>query len=299
MHRPRAQLPPERASGRLAVQGAHGPVADALGRHALGHPPAVAPVRGPVRAVRRACRATGVREPRRAQRGAAGARGDRRRRPVRVPGRWPMGADLGVAAPAAPPRRAAGPRGDGRPDAVPQVQHGTLGARDAARRGPGARAPDGRCRRGQGVRRRGRGRADARRHARGEEHGLGPGPRQPRVPRRLERLRDRRARCVLGHARHAAGLVRAVWLARHGHRGRDGLGSGGRDGPRRRPRRQPGSRPVDRLVPHPQGPRLRQDRRPQPWHRVAHERARVLGRPPLVHGAVRGRVRRRRRACAR
>ena len=90
------------------------------------------------------------------------------------------------------------------------------------------------------------------------------------------------------------GLVRAVWLARHGHRGRDGLGSGGRDGPRRRPRRQPGSRPVDRLVPHPEGPRLRQDRRPQPWHRVAHERARVLGRPQAVHGALRGRVRRRR-----
>ena len=42
VHRPRPELPPERPPGRLALQGAHAPVADALRRHALGRAPAVA-----------------------------------------------------------------------------------------------------------------------------------------------------------------------------------------------------------------------------------------------------------------
>ena len=51
---------------------------------------------------------------------------------VRLPRRRPLGADLGVAAAAAPARRPARARGDGRPHAVPEVQHRALRARDAA-----------------------------------------------------------------------------------------------------------------------------------------------------------------------
>ena len=65
---------------------------------------------------------------------------------VRVPRRRPLGADLGVAAEAAPPRRPARARGDGRPDAVPEVQHRPFRARHAARRRRGAQPEAGRGR---------------------------------------------------------------------------------------------------------------------------------------------------------
>ena len=69
VHRPRAQLPPERPPGRLPLQGPHAVVADALGRHALGPAPAMAALWRSVRAQRRPHRAAHLRDAGRAQRG--------------------------------------------------------------------------------------------------------------------------------------------------------------------------------------------------------------------------------------
>ncbi len=127
----------------------------------------------------------------------------RRRRPLRLPGRWPLGPHLGGPAHLPAPRRPARPRGDGRQDTALQGQHRSLRPRHARRCRRGAGAQAGRLPGGQGLRR-GRGRRPhARRHPRDAQLGLGPGPRQPRLPGRLERLRHRPARRLLGPLRHA------------------------------------------------------------------------------------------------
>ena len=237
MHRPGAQLPAERPPRRLAVQGAHDGLAAAVRRHALGRAAALAPVRRPVRAVRRAHRAAGLRHAGRAQRGHAGPARAHRRGRVRLPRRRPLGADLGTAPEAAPPRRPARARRDGRPDPVPEVQHRPLRARHAPGRGRGAEPQAGRGRPGQGLRVRGRGRPHARLGARDQEPGLGPGPGQPGLHGRLERLRHRPpARLQRGRG-HPGRLVRALRLAGQRHRARHGVGAGhrGRAGGRLRP----------------------------------------------------------------
>ena len=80
------------------------------------------------------------------------------------------------------------------------------------RRGAGAQA---RRRAGrQGLRHRGRGRADPGRHPRDEELRLGPGAGQPLLPHRLERLRHRRPP---GQQRRCYGTP-ADWFGSHGWR---------------------------------------------------------------------------------
>ena len=256
----------------------------------------VAPVRRPVRAVRRAHGAARLRHARGAERGGPGPARARRGGRVRVPRRRPLGADLGVAAAPAPPRRPARARRDGRPDAVPEVQHRPLRARHAPGRGGGAQPEAGRRQRGEGVRFRGRGRAHPGLGARDQEPGLGPGPGQPGVHGRLERLRHRPAPGLHRGRGHAGGLVRAVRLAGQRHRARHGMGPGHPGGAGGGLRREPRPRADDGLVRHAQGPRLRQVRRGQPRHGVADERRAVLGHAQGVHGQVRGDVRGRRRA---
>ena len=163
-------------------------------------------------------------------------------------------------------------------------------------RGRGAQPEAGRRGRGEGLRVRGRGRADPRLGARDQEHGLGPGPGQPGLPGRLERLRHRPPAGLQRGGRHAGGLVRALRLAGQRHRARHGVGPGHRGGPGGGLRRQPRSRAEHGLVRDPQGPRLRQGRRRQPRHPLADERRAVLGGPQGVHGQVR---RRRTRASTR
>ena len=80
--------------------------------------------------------------------------------------------------------------------------------------------------RGEGLRLRGRGRAHPRLGARDQEHRVGPGPGQPGLHGRLERLRHRPAARLQRGGRHAGGLVRAVRLAGHRHRARHGVGAG-------------------------------------------------------------------------
>ena len=79
-----------------------------------------------------------------------------------LPRRRPLGADLGVAAAAAPARRPGRPRRDGRQDALPEVQHRPVRPRDAASRGRGDGPEARRRRRGQGLRDRRRRRPDRR-----------------------------------------------------------------------------------------------------------------------------------------
>ena len=195
----------------------------------------------------------------------------------------------------APPRRPARARRDGGQDALPEVQHGPVRPRHAAGRGRGA-GPQARRLRGRPrLRRRGRGRPHAGRQPRDAQRGLGPGPLQPRLPGRLERLRDRRVPRLLGRARDAGDLVRGLRLARHRHARRHGVGSRDARGAGGGPRREPGEASLGGLVPDPQGPRLRQVRRRQPRHAAPDERAGVLGRAPRVHGEVRRDLRGRRR----
>ena len=66
------------------------------------------------------------------ERGAARPPRPRRRRPLRLPGRRPLGPDLGGPAHLPAPRRPAGPRGDGRQDPAPQGQHRPLRPRHAS-----------------------------------------------------------------------------------------------------------------------------------------------------------------------
>ena len=96
------------------------------------------------------------------------------------------------------------------------------------------------CPERQGLRHRGRRGPDAGRHPRDPELGLGPRARQPRVPRRLERLRHRSAPDLLGRLRLARGLVRLARLAHPRHARGHGLGPRDPDDPRGRTRRQPG-----------------------------------------------------------
>ncbi len=134
-----------------------------------------------------------------------------------VPNAGERAAHLGGPLVAAPQRALAGARRDGGQDPLLQVQHRTLGTRRArgARRGDGAEAR--RRTRGARLRDRRRRRSHRRRAPRGQELGLGPRARQPRLPVRLERPRHRHLRQLRGRPRHAAGLVRALWLARRRH----------------------------------------------------------------------------------
>ena len=89
----------------------------------------------------------------------------------------------------------------------------------------------GRRRRGEGLRVRGRRRAHPGFGPRDQEHSMGPGPGQPGLHGRLERLRHRPAAGLERGGGHTDRLVRAVRLAGHRHRARDGVGAGHRDGP--------------------------------------------------------------------
>ena len=82
---------------------------------------------------------------------------------------------------------------------------------------------------------------------------------------------------------------------RHDGRLRMGSGHGRRAGGG--PRQEPRGRPLGGVVPHAQGPRLR-GRQQEPRHALADERARVLGRPPRVHGPPRSDLRGRGRGGA-
>ncbi len=163
------------------------------GGDALGPAPAVAAVRRSVRAFGGPHGAAHLRHAGRAQRGVPRPLRARRRRALRVPGRRPVGAHVGAAPQAPAARRPARPRRDGGQDPLPEVQHRPVRPRHGARRRRGTRAEA--CRRGrdQGLRLRGRGRADAGRRPRGTPHGVGSRAQQPRFHDRLERLRHRRA----------------------------------------------------------------------------------------------------------
>ena len=288
MHRPVPQLPAERAPRRVTVQGAHDAGPAAVRRHALGRAAAVAAVRRPFRALGRPHGAARLRHPRGAQRGRPGAARAHRGGRVRLPRRRPVGADLGMAAPPAPTRRPARARRDGGQDALPEVQHRPVRARHAAGRGRGARPEAGRRRPGEGLRIRGRRRAHPGFGPRDQEHGVGPGPGQPGLHGRLERLRHRPAAGLERGGGHAVGLVRAVRLAGHRHRARHGVGAGHPHGPGGFARRQCRSGADHGVVRHAEGPRLRQGRRGQSRHALADERPAVLGGAQGVHGPLRG-----------
>ncbi len=135
-----------------------------LGRHALGPPPTVAALRGPLRPVGRPHRSRSSTPPWLSSTSRCGRVTTCDRRPAFAfpdGGRWALTWEdlLGLAAPGRPAR----PRRDGRQDPLPQVQHGPVRPRHAAGRRRGARAQAGRRRRCQGLRRRGRGRPDPRR----------------------------------------------------------------------------------------------------------------------------------------
>ncbi len=296
VHRPRAQLSPERPSGRVALEGAPAARDDALGGDALGHPPAVAPVRRPLRPLRRAHRARRLCGARRAERGASHARRARRRSRIRLSRRRQMGAHIRGPAHAPPPPRPRRPPGDGGQDAVLQVQHGAVGARHAAVRRRSARPQAGRRGRCPRLRRRGGRGPHRRRESRDAQRGVGARPVEPRVPRRLERLRHRRFRRIVGRAGHARDMVRRVRVAGHRHDGRQRVGAGDASGARGRAWRQPGPCPVRRVVPHPQGPRVSQVRQQESRLTARDEQRTVLGAAPRVHDKVRHELCRRGRA---
>src|SRR5450759_3647607 len=166
-------LSPERSPGRIAVQGPHVPLADPLRRNALGHPPAVAALRRPLRPFRRPHRAARLRHARRSQRGAAGQIRADRRSAIRLPGGRAVRPDLGEPADLEASRRSARPRRDGGPNALLQGKHGAVGPRHAVRGRRGACARGGGRRRRQGLHGRRRRRPDARRRSRDKELGLG------------------------------------------------------------------------------------------------------------------------------
>ena len=215
MHRLVTELPSERPSGRIPLQGAPAARVVALRGHALGHSPSLAAVRRQVRALGRTHGSCRVLDARSTQRGSPRAPRSHRRSALCLSGRWSMGADLGLASPAPPTRRAAGTPRDGGKNPVPQVQHRPVRARDGTCGGRGARAQA--CRRGggQGLRSGRRRWAHRWRQPRDEEHRVGARPFQLGVPRRLERLRYRPACCLERGARFAGRLVRTLRVAGH------------------------------------------------------------------------------------
>ena len=296
VHRPDPERSAVGSSRRVPVEGPPPARDAAVGGDALGHPAPMAALRRPLRAVGGTHRAAGLRHAGRPQRGSPGAPRGRWRSPVRLPGRRALGADLGGPADIPPSRRAARSRRDGRQDPLLQGQHRAVRPRPAVRGRPGARAQDGRRRGGQGLRRRGRGRAHAGRHARDTQLRVWPRAVEPRPPDRLERLRDRRPAGLQRRLRRTRGLGRAARLARRRDPGRDVLGPGDADRARRRPRREPRSTAVRGLVPDPEGPRLRQGGRRVARHAASPQQPGLLGRSPSLHGALRRHLRGRRPA---
>ena len=260
-----AELPPERPPGRLALEGAPAARAHAVGRHALGHPAPLAALRRPLRALGRPHRAARLRHARRAQRGAARAprrAGARPPTPSPTAGKWALTwEDLLKLRRRGGPAR---PRRDGGQDPLPQVQHR---ARRATACPPAAgealalkRAG---AERGQGLRRRGRGRPD--RRAPATRRRTRPGAWASTTSSSWSTGTTSASTTTpisRGRPRHAARLVRALRLARA-----SGTEQGTEWGPVTRAlleavaRREP--RPdVPRmvLVQDAQGPRLRQVR---------------------------------------
>ena len=133
-HRPRAELPPERPPRRVALQGPHAAVADALRRRCAGTcagrgcRSAIASCSAPATP----CRSSTRRWPCSTRHSASRHERDGDAR-LRVPRRRPVGAHLGAAAQAAAARRPARPRRDGGQDPLPEVQHRAVGPRHGAR----------------------------------------------------------------------------------------------------------------------------------------------------------------------
>src|SRR5258706_3013984 len=94
VHRSGAELPPERPSRRLALEGPHARLAHALGRDAPRRAASLAAVRGPLRALGGPHHPSGVRDPRGAERGGACAASTPRPSALRVPPRRQVRAHL-------------------------------------------------------------------------------------------------------------------------------------------------------------------------------------------------------------
>ena len=201
-----------------------------------------------------------------------------------------MGVDIRGSHEAPPPRRASRPRRDGGEDPVPQVQHRPVGPRPALRGGRGARSEARGRRRGQGLRHRGRGRAHPGREPRGEELRVGTRPFEPGLPRRLERLRDRRPADLFRGARDPHRLVRSLRLARLCR----GAGIGMERGDPRRARshegRQSRQGPHGSLGEDSEGAGLREVRQRVARNPPQARQPRVLGHPQAIHGEVRRRL---------
>ena len=218
---------------------------------------------------------------------------------LRLPRRRPLGADLGGPAHVPPPRRAA--RATPRWTARPSSSSSTPGrpataCRPRPARRSRSRWPAPRRSRSSSVEGEGGLTPGATHETRNSA--CGPGPLEPRLPGRLERLRHRRA----------AGVSSVVygtpedWFAPHGWRV-IGTPDGMEWGPVTRTVLEvargdnPDRRPVRGLVQDPQGPRLRQVRREDATaRRTPLNSPGVLGRAQGVHGALRRDLRGRGRA---
>ena len=301
VHRPDPELPPERPSRRLALEGPPVPrdcCCRAPCAGTSGDRGAASPTGSSCRPAT-PCRSSTPRWPSSTRASARAAR-RRRRSPLRLPRRRALGADLGGPADAPPPRRPA--RATPRWPARPCSSRPTPARRATACRPRPARRSRSSWparERGQGLRRRGRGRPDPRRHA--TRRATRPGASACRTSSSSSTgttsgsTSGPRRRVVHGTPEDWFGAVR---LARRRDTGRDVVGPGDPRRARGGPRRQPDRRPSVAWFKTRKGRGYGKDDAETHGTPQAAEHARLLGRPQGVHGPLRRRVRGRRRARA-